>query len=93
MPILFVEKASPQQNGYIEGFHSNMRKETLDAEEFDSILEAKVVIGEWRELYNNVRRHRALGLKTPAAFRAEALKRAREEQKRKTDGGTGEGGR
>ena len=71
--ILFVEKASPQQNGFVESFHSRMRDECLNAEEFDSVLEARVVIGQWRDLYNNTRRHRGLGLKTPAACRAEAL--------------------
>lgn len=70
--ILFIEKASPQQNAFVERFHRSMRSEALNVEEFDSVLEARVVIGEWRQLYNNVRRHRGLGMKTPAAFRAEA---------------------
>lgn len=91
--ILFIEKASPQQNGFVERFHRSMRSEALNVEEFDSVLEARVVIGEWRELYNNVRRHRGLGMKTPAAFRAEAKKQAAAERKRQTDGGRTEGGR
>jgi transposase InsO family protein len=91
--ILFVEKASPQQNGFVESFHSRMRSEALNVEQFDSVLEARVVIGEWRELYNNVRRHRGLGLQTPAAFRAEAMKQAAEDRKRQTDGGRTKGGR
>jgi putative transposase len=74
--ILFVEKASPQQNAFVERFHRSMRSEALNIEEFDSVLEARVVIGEWRELYNTVRRHRGIGMSTPAAFRAEAIKRA-----------------
>ena len=90
--ILFVEKASPQQNAFVESFHSRMRDECLNAEEFDSGLEARVVIGLWRDLYNNTRRHRGLGLKTPAAFRAEALAE-RAATKRQTDGGRKKGGR
>lgn len=41
--ILFVEKASPQQNGFVESFHARMRSEVLNVEEFDSVLEARVV--------------------------------------------------
>ena len=62
--ILFVEKASPQQNGFVESFHSRIRDECLNAEEFDSVLEARVVIGQWRDIYNHTRRHRGLGLRT-----------------------------
>ena len=28
-----------------------------NTEECDSVLEARVVIGQWRDLYNNTRRH------------------------------------
>jgi transposase InsO family protein len=90
--ILFIEKASPQQNGFVESFHSRMRSEVLNVEEFDSVLEARVVISEWRELYNTVRRHRALGLKTPAVFRAEAERQALAST-RQTDEGRKKGGR
>lgn len=89
--ILFIEKASPQQNGFVESFHSRMRSEALNVEEFDSVLEARVVIGEWRELYNNVRRHRGLGLRTPAAFRAEAQEQRAAARMGQTDGGRTEG--
>jgi putative transposase len=90
--ILFVEKASPQQNGFVESFHARMRDECLNAEEFDSVLEARVVIGQWRDLYNDTRRHRGLGLKTPAAFRAEAREQ-RDESTRQTGGGRKKRGR
>lgn len=90
--ILFVEKASPQQNGFVESFHSRMRDECLNAEEFDSVLEARVVIGLWRDLYNNTRRHRGLGLKTPAAFRAGAVVQ-RHVSVSQTDGGRKKRGR
>ena len=69
----FVEKGSPQQNAFIESFNSGMRRECLNGEEFHSILEARVVIGEHRQLYNTVRRHRALGMLTPAEFARRAL--------------------
>ena len=47
-----------------------MRDEVLNGEEFDSLLEAQVVIGNWVVEYNTVRPHRGLGMMTPAAFAA-----------------------
>ena len=65
---IFVEKASPQQNSFIERFNGTMRDEVLHGEEFDSVLEARVVITAWLDVYNQQRPHRALGMRTPAAF-------------------------
>lgn len=65
---LFIEKASPQQNAYVERFNGTMRDEVLHGELFRSVLEARVVLGQWVEQYNTVRPHRGLGYKTPAAF-------------------------
>ena len=65
---IFVEKASPQQNSFIERFNGTIRDEVLDGEEFNSVLEARVVIGAWLDIYNEQRPHRALGMMTPAAF-------------------------
>jgi putative transposase len=64
----FVEKASPQQNPFIEAFHASMRKELLNGELFDSVTEARVVVTNWVEIYNNDRPHRSLRMMTPAAF-------------------------
>lgn len=67
----FIEKGSPQQNPFVERFNGSMRDERLNGEEFDSILEARVVLGEWIREYNEVRPHRGLGMKTPLQFAAE----------------------
>jgi transposase InsO family protein len=66
----FIEKASPQQNCYVERFNGSMRDELLDGELFHSVIEARVVIGQWLESYNHSRPHRGLGMMTPAAFAA-----------------------
>jgi putative transposase len=66
----FIEKGSPQQNAFVERFNGTMRDEVLNREEFDSLLEARVVIGNWLVEYNTVRPHRGLGMLTPAAFAA-----------------------
>ena len=66
----FIEKGSPQQNCYVERFNGTMRDELLDGELFHTVLEARVVIGQWLETYNSSRPHRGLGMMTPAAFAA-----------------------
>jgi len=68
---VFIEPGSPWQNPFVESFHSRVRDELLDVEELCSLAEARVVIGDWREDYNQRRPHSALGMKTPAAFAAE----------------------
>ena len=68
---VFIEPGSPWQNPFVESFHSRVRDELLDVEEFSCLAEARVVIGDWREDYNWRRPHSALGMKTPAAFAAE----------------------
>jgi putative transposase len=64
----FIEKGSPQQNPYVERFNGTMRDEKLNGEEFDSVLEARVVIAAWVEEYNTRRPHRGLGMLTPRQF-------------------------
>jgi transposase InsO family protein len=46
----FIAKGSPQQNAFVERFNGTMRNEVLNGEEFDSILEARVVIADWLTL-------------------------------------------
>jgi len=54
----FIEKGSPQQNPFVERFNGTMRDELLNGEEFDSLLEARVVITDWVVEYNTLRPHR-----------------------------------
>lgn len=63
-----VEKASPQQNAYIETYNRTMRRELLNWESFDTLLEARVVINAWRGGYNTHRAHSALCDKTPLQY-------------------------
>ena len=67
----YIEPGSPWQNPFVESFHSRVRDELLDVEEFSCLAEARVVIGDWREDYNRRRPHSALAMKAPAAFAAE----------------------
>jgi len=63
---LFIEPGSPWENGYIESFNGKFRDELLNGEIFDTVLEAKVLIEEWRWEYNTCRPHSSLKYKTPA---------------------------
>jgi putative transposase len=67
---VFIDPGAPWQNPFVESFHSRMRDELLNLEEFYSLAEARVVIGDWREDYNTRRPHSSLGMLAPAAFAA-----------------------
>lgn len=66
----YIEPGSPWQNPFVESFGSRVRDEVLAVEAFDSLLEAKIVIEDWRNTYNTIRPHSSLGWKTPAAYAA-----------------------
>jgi putative transposase len=67
----YIEPGSPWQNPFVESFHSRVRDELLDVEEFACLAEARVVIEDWREDYNRHRPHSSLGMRAPAVFAAE----------------------
>lgn len=56
----------PQTQGKIERFHRTMKQEALRVTPAN-IAEAKMRLENWRWLYNEVRPHHALDLKTPAS--------------------------
>ncbi len=70
----FIEPGSPWQNPWVESFNGKARDELFDREVFDSILEAKVLYGDWREIYNHRRPHSSLGYRAPAVFAATFMK-------------------
>lgn len=63
---LFIEPGSPWENGYVESFNSKLRDELLHCEIFTTIVEAKILIGQWRREYNHIRSHSSLGYRPPA---------------------------
>jgi transposase InsO family protein len=67
----YIEPGSPWENPFVESFASRVRDEVLAVEAFDSLLEAKIVIEEWRNTYNTLRPHSSLGWKTPVAYAAD----------------------
>jgi putative transposase len=63
---LFIEPGSPWENGYVESFNGKLRDGLLDGEIFTTLLEAKVLIENWRKEYNTIRPHSSLRYKPPA---------------------------
>jgi putative transposase len=71
---LYVAPGSPWQNGYAESFHSKVRDEFLNLEEFESEPQARALGALWKEEYNTERPHSSLGYKTPAEFSATCVR-------------------
>jgi putative transposase len=67
----YIDPGAPWQNPFVESFHSRVRDELLDIEEFSCLAEARVVIADWREDYNARRPHSSLGMLAPAIFAAQ----------------------
>jgi transposase InsO family protein len=63
---LYIAPGSPWENGYCESFNGKLRNELLNGEIFYTLREAQVLIEQWRQHYNRVRPHSALGYRPPA---------------------------
>jgi putative transposase len=61
----FTHIATPEENAYIEAFHSILERELTSRYEFDSFYHAEMKIAQYMFTYNNIRKHRAIGLRTP----------------------------
>jgi putative transposase len=64
----YIEPGSPWQNPYVESFGGRLRDELLAVEAFNSLLEAQVLVEDWRIQYNTIRPHSALGYRTPTDY-------------------------
>ena len=64
----YIEPGSPWQNPYVESFGGRLRDELLAVEAFSSLLEAQVLVEDWRIEYNTLRPHSALGYLSPTDY-------------------------
>ena len=55
----------PQTQGKIERFHRTMKNELLNHTQISNIEDAKIKFCIWRDKYNNLRPHEALGMQRP----------------------------
>jgi transposase InsO family protein len=60
--------SSPWVNGYIESFNNRLRRESLNRNHWNTLLEARVVIGDFKNEHDQRHRHSALGYRTPAEY-------------------------
>ena len=67
---LYVAPASPWQNGFAESFHSRLRDEFLEVEDFEGQPQAQALGWLWKEEYNTERPHSSLNYQTPAEYAA-----------------------
>ena len=56
----------PQTQGKVERFHRTMKQELLNHTSIADIVDAQIKFAHWRDKYNNIRPHEALGMKRPA---------------------------
>lgn len=57
----------PQTQGKEERFHRTLKAEVLDGNRLRTLAEAQDAFDAWREVYNTVRPHQAIGLEVPAS--------------------------
>lgn len=65
---LYIAPGSPWENGYGESFISKLKDELVYREQFGTVLEARVLVEQWRRYYNERRPHSSLGYRTPAEY-------------------------
>ena len=68
--LSYIPPGTPWNNGYIESFNNRLRKECLNRNHWNTLFEARVVIGDFKDEHNTRHRHSALGYRTPAEYAA-----------------------
>ena len=61
----FTHIATPEENSYIEAYHSIIQREVVERYEFAGYYEAKQTFVAYVEFYNNERLHGGIDYKTP----------------------------
>jgi transposase InsO family protein len=61
----FTHIATPEENAYIEAYHSIFEREVIQRFEFSSYYDARLTIAAYVDFYNNRRLHGGIGFKTP----------------------------
>jgi transposase InsO family protein len=69
----FTHVATPEENSYIEAFHSIVEREVIERNQFASYYEAKDTIQRFIKHYNESRLHRSIGFVTPQQKWDEAI--------------------
>jgi len=65
----YIEPGKPWQNGYNESFNGILRDDCLNKWQFRTIREARLILDDWVDEYNDYRPHGSLGGITPKMYR------------------------
>jgi putative transposase len=68
--LTYIPPGCPWDNCYIESFNNRLRRECLNRNHWNSLFEARVVIGDFKHEHNHRHRHSALRYLTPAEYAA-----------------------
>jgi putative transposase len=64
----YIAPGKPTQNAFIESFNGRLRDELLNETLFTSLAQVRAVLTAWKDDYNDVRPHSALGNLTPSEY-------------------------
>jgi putative transposase len=64
----YIAPGKPTQNAFIESFNARLRDELLNETLFTSLVQVRAVLTAWKNDYNDVRPHSALGNLTPTEY-------------------------
>lgn len=64
----FIQPGKPTQNAFVESFNGTFRDGCLNQHWFWNLGDARRVIENWRQHYNQVRPHSSLGYMTPLEY-------------------------
>ncbi len=64
----FIRPGKPIENAYVESFNGSLRDECLNTNWFMNLREAREIIENWRQDYNQVRQHTSLNNLTPVEY-------------------------
>jgi len=67
----FITPYTPEQNGMIERFFRSLKEDCVWQHTFQTFEEARRVIRDWVQWYNQERPHQALGYRSPVQYRAQ----------------------
>ena len=68
LKIDYIRPGKPVDNAFVESFNGRFRDECLNESWFLTLQEAREAIETWREDYNEVRPHSALGGRSPSEY-------------------------
>jgi len=64
----YIAPGKPTQNAFIESFNGRLRDELLNETLFTSLHHAREALADWKDDYNTVRPHSAIGNVPPALY-------------------------